>query len=134
MHLLIGGNLMRIAGLIARILLGLLFTVFGANGFFHFLHMPPPTGGAATYMAGLAAAHLFPVIFTLQLGCGLLLLSGFFVPLALVLIGPVIANILLFHIALEPGGIGPGLLAFVLWLIVFFSLREYFVGIFRVRV
>jgi putative oxidoreductase len=125
---------MKIAGLVARILLGLLFTFFGANGFFHFLHMAPPTGGAAQYMAGLAAAHLFPVIFGIQLVCGLLLLSGFFVPLALVLIGPVIANILLFHLALEPAGIGPGLFAFLLWLIVFFSLREYFAGIFRARV
>jgi putative oxidoreductase len=115
---------MKIAGLVARILLGLLFTFFGANGFFHFLHMAPPTGGA----------HLFPVIFGIQLVCGLLLLSGFFVPLALVLIGPVIANILLFHLALEPAGIGPGLFAFLLWLIVFFSLREYFAGIFRARV
>lgn len=125
---------MRIAGIVARILLGLLFTFFGLNGFLHFLHMPPPTGGAAHFMGGLAANHLlFPVIFGVQLVTGIMFLVGFFVPLALVLIGPVILNILLFHIALEPGGIGPGLVAFVLWLIVFFSLREYFAGIFTAR-
>ena len=52
----------------------------------------------------------------------------------MVLIGPVIANILLFHLALEPGGIGPGLVAFILWLFLLYALRAHFAGIFRARV
>ena len=124
---------MRIAGLIARILLGFMFTVFGLNGFLHFLHMPPMPGLAGQYMAVLAQGGFLPIIFGVQLLCGLLLLAGVFVPLALVLIGPVIANILMFHVLLAPKGLGPGLLAFVLWLIVFASVRGSFVPLFRAR-
>lgn len=86
-----------------RVLLGLLFTITGLNGFLHFLPMPPPAGDVATVMGGFAAAkYLFPLIFTTQLTGGALLLAGRFVPLALALLAPVIVNIFLFHLALTP--------------------------------
>ncbi len=122
---------MRIAGTIARLLLGLMFTVFGLNGFLHFIKQPPPSGLAAQYLGALGQAGFFPFVFGDQLLCGLLLLSGFFVPLALVLLGPMLGNILLFHALMAPADIGPGALAFVLWLIVFFSVRESFAPLFR---
>ncbi len=124
---------MRIAGVLARLLLGLMFTVFGLNGFLHFLKQPPPTGLAAQYLGALAHSGWFPFIFGDQLLCGLLLLSGFFVPLALVLLGPVLANILLFHALMAPKGIGPGALAFVLWLVVFAAHVDSFRPLFRAR-
>jgi putative oxidoreductase len=65
---------------------------------------------------------------------GLLLLSGQFIPLALVLLGPVIVNILLFHISMQPAGLPPGLLATVLWFIVFYGVRQAFAGIFVQKV
>jgi putative oxidoreductase len=107
---------MKIAVLIARILLGLIFLFFGLNGFLNFLHAPIPPG------------------FLVQIVGGVLLLSGQFVPLALILLGPVIVNILLFHIALQPAGLPPGLLTVVLWFIVFYGVRRTFAGVFAQKV
>ena len=70
-------------------------------------------------------------VFLLQLLSGILFLINRSVPLALTLIGPVLVNILLFHILMDPGGIAPGVLATVCWLIVFSSVRTAFAGILR---
>ena len=129
------GIRMRIAGLVARVLLGLMFTVFGLNDFLHFLHMqePPMSPLAGQYLSVIAQSHLLQAASAVQLVTGLMLLAGFFVPLALVLLGPVLANILLFHALMAPKGIINGLVAFLLWLIVFASVRSSFAGIFRAR-
>ena len=126
---------MRIVVVGARLLLGLMFTVFGLNGFLHFLHMKeePMSPLAMQYMGAIGHSHMLQAAFAVQLGTGLLLLSGFFVPLALVLLGPVIANILLFHATMAPKGIGNGLVAFLLWLVGFFSVRGSFAPLFRPR-
>ena len=126
---------MRITALIARLLLGLMFTVFGLNGFLHFIHQPPPPPGslAMQYFMVMSQSHIMDVAFALQLVGGLILLSGRFVPIALTLLGPVIANILLFHITMDPGGIAPGLVALILWLIVFYSVRYAFAGVFKAQ-
>src|SRR5260370_30866327 len=94
---------MKIAVLITRILLGLLFTVFGLNGFLHFIPMqPPPPGLAGQYTAALFQSHYLVVVFLLQLIGGLLLLANRFVPLPLLLLGPVIVHLLLFHLVIAP--------------------------------
>ncbi len=126
---------MRIVFVGARLLLGLMFTVFGLNGFLHFLHMKgePMSPLAMQYMGAIAQSHMLQAAFATQLLTGLLLLSGLFVPLALVLLGPVIANILMFHAAMAPKGILNGLVAFALWLVVFFSVRASFAPLFRPR-
>jgi putative oxidoreductase len=121
---------MKIAVLVARILLGLVFLVFGLNGFLNFLHAPMPAGGAGQYMALLGPTIYMQFVFLVQIVGGVLLLSGQFIPLALVLVGPVLVNILLFHITLQPAGLPPGLIATVLWFIIFFGVRKYFAGIF----
>ena len=121
---------MKIAVTIARILLGLLFTVFGANGFLHFIPMPPPSGLAGQYMGALFLSHYLVVVFLLQLVGGLLLLANRYVPLALVLLGPVIVNIVLFHSFLAPQGLPMALFAAVLWLVVFVGHRKAFEGLF----
>jgi len=119
---------MKIAVLVARILLGLVFLVFGLNGFLNFLHAPMPAGGAGQYMALLGPTIYMQFVFLVQIVGGVLLLSGQFIPLALVLVGPVLVNILLFHITLQPAGLPPGLIATVLWFIIFFGVRKYFAG------
>lgn len=124
---------MKVVAVIARILLGIMFTVFGLNGFLHFLPNQPMSGLPLQYFTVLVQSQMVGAIFAIQLITGLLFLSGLFVPLALVINGAVIANILLFHIYLAPAGIGPGLLAFVLWLITFWSVRSHFAGIFVMR-
>ena len=126
---------MRVLFIAARLLLGLMFTVFGLNGFLHFLHMKgePMSPLALQYMGAIGQSHMLQAAFAVQLLTGLLLLAGLFVPLALVLLGPVIANILLFHATMAPKGIVNGLTAFVLWLVVFFSVRDSFAPLFRPR-
>lgn len=121
---------MRIVVLIARLLLGLIFVVFGLNAFLQFLNMPMPTGLAGQFMGALFLSHYLWVVAALQVIGGALLLVGRFLPLALVLLGPVIVNILLYHLLLNPTGIGLALVVTVLWFIVFYAYRQYFSGIF----
>ena len=120
---------MKVAVLIARILLGLIFVVFGLNAFLHFLPSPPPPGAAGQFAGLLFTTHYYIVVFALQFIGGVLLLVGRYIPLALVILGPIIVNILLFHIHMAPSGIGPGLVATVLLFIVFAAHRESFRGI-----
>ena len=120
---------MRIVTLIARLLLGLAFVVFGLNGFLNFLSMgPPPTGLAGQFMGALFQSHYYWVIAALQVIGGVLLLIGRYVPLGLVLLGPIIVNILLYHIFLNPAGMGMALVVTVLWLIVFYDRRQHFLS------
>ena len=126
---------MKILYLIARILLGLLFLIFGSNGFLNFIPQPPmPDTPATRFAMLLITAHYMYVVCAIMVVSGLLFLIGRYVPLALVLIGPVIVNILLYHILLAPATIGPGALAAVLWFIVFFHVRSAFSGIFQAKV
>jgi uncharacterized membrane protein YphA (DoxX/SURF4 family) len=92
--------------LIARLLLGLLFLVFGLNGFLNFMPAPPPMPEAAGAFAGALAAtgYMFPLIKGIEVLVGILLLSNKFVPLALILLAPVSVNIFLFHAVLAPAG------------------------------
>ena len=96
---------MKIAALLARLLLGLIFLVFGLNGFLHFIKQPPPTGLALQYMTVMTASHIMSAAFLLQVIGGVLLLVNRFVPIGLVLLGPVIVNILLYHITMAPAGL-----------------------------
>src|SRR6267154_1895485 len=101
---------MKIVVLIARLLLGLIFVVFGLNGFLNFLNMGPmPTGLAGQFIGALALSHYYWVVAGLQVIGGMLLLVNRFVPLALVLLGPVIVNILCYHVFLNPTGPPPAI-------------------------
>ena len=122
---------MQIAITVARYALGLFFTVFGLNGFVHFLAMPPNPPLAMQFIGILDATHYMILVFALQLVAGLIFLSGRYLPLALTLIGPVLVNILMFHILMDLQGIVPGLLATVCWFIVFWNVRSAFAGLFR---
>src|SRR6266851_3991262 len=122
---------MKIVNLVARLLLGLIFVVFGLNGFLNFLNMGPlPSGFAGQFIIALAASHYLWVIAGLQVVGGVLLLVNRFVPLALVLLGPVIVNILLYHVFLNRSGAQLAILGTILWFIVFYGHRQYFSGIF----
>jgi uncharacterized membrane protein YphA (DoxX/SURF4 family) len=94
---------MRIAVTVARILLGLVFFIFGLNGFLHFMPNPPPTPAAGAFFGALiATGYMFTLIFGTQVSGGVLLLLNVAVPFALVILAPVIVNILAFHIYLSP--------------------------------
>jgi putative oxidoreductase len=121
---------MKIAVLIARILLGLIFVFFGVNGYLNFLHAPMPTGLAGQYLGVLSGTFYMYFVSLVQLVGGVILLSGQFIPLALVLLGPVLVNILLFHISFQPAGLPPGIVCSILWFIIFFGYRRAFAVIF----
>ena len=119
----------------ARVLLAVMFLVFGLNGFFHFLPQGPlPSGLAGQFFGVLVASHYFVAICLVQVVSGILFLVNRYVPLALVLIAPVIVNILLYHVLMNPGGILPGALAAVFWLVVAYGVRLAFAGILQKRV
>ena len=118
---------MKIVSIIARYLLGLLFTVFGLNGFLSFIHQPPPTNPLAIqFFVAIGSSHFAAFFFAAQLIGGLLLLSGYFVPLALTVLAAELYNILAFHVTLAPAGIAPALVASVLWVLVFLQYRVSF--------
>jgi putative oxidoreductase len=125
---------MKILTLIARLLLGLIFFVLGLNGFLNFLSMGPmPSGLAGQFVGALVLSNYFWVVAALQVAGGALLLVNRFVPLALVLLGPVIVNIILYHVFLNPSGAPLAIVVVILWGIVFYSQRQHFSGIFVQR-
>ena len=125
---------MEIIATIARVLLGCVFIFFGLNFFLQFLHMPPPPSGpAGDFAKALFVSHYFYAVGSLQLVGGVLCLVGRFVPLALTLLGPVIVNILLFHILLNPAGLPLAIIVTVLALIVLWHHRAAFAGLVKSR-
>ena len=121
---------MKITSIIARYLLGLIFVVFGLNGFLNFIHQPPPPNPLALqFFIAVSASHFAAFFFAAQLIGGLLLLSGFFVPLALTVLAAELYNILAFHLTLAPASIAPALVASVLWVLVFLQYRGSFNGV-----
>ncbi|PYJ24018.1 MAG: hypothetical protein DME91_09960 [Verrucomicrobia bacterium] len=120
---------MEIVIIIVRILLGLLFVVFGLNGWFHFIPLPPRQGRAAEFIGAMIGTGYFNVILILQVVGGLLVLIGISVPLGLILLGPVIVNILMFHLFMDKKGIGLALFILVLWLFLLWHYRVSFAGV-----
>src|ERR1700723_222408 len=121
---------MKIVSVIARFLLGLQFTVFGLNGFLNFIHQPPPANPLALqFLIAVSSSHFAAFFFAVQLIGGLLLLSGYFVPLALTLLAAELYNILAFHLTFAPATIAPALVASVLWVLIFLAYRASFRGI-----
>src|SRR6201984_3749441 len=101
---------MKILTHISRFLLGFIFLVFGLNGFLHFIPMPPPSGVAGQFLGSMFVTKYLLFVFAIQLISGVLLLINRYVPLALTMLAPVIVNILLFHVLMNPGGLGLALL------------------------
>jgi putative oxidoreductase len=124
---------MKIAALIARILMGLVFLVFGLNGFLHFIPGAMPAGTAGQFMGALVESRYFMVIAALQILGGALLLVNRYVPLALVILGPIIVNIFFFHALMAPAGLPLALVVVILWGIVAARNWQYFSGIFVQR-
>ena len=121
---------MKIATIIARSLLGLLFVVMGLNIFLNFIPLPPPPEGPArNFMMALFMSHYFWVVGALEVGGGGLLLTGRFAPLGLTLLGPVIVNIICFHLFMEPSGLPMAIVVAALALFLLWGHREHFAGL-----
>src|SRR5882724_11346603 len=121
---------MKIATIIARSLLGLIFVVFGSNMFLHFIPMPPPPEGPAReFMTALFMSHYLYIIGALQVVGRLILIGGRWVTLGLTLLAPVIVNIVCFHILMAPAGLPMAFVVSFLALFLLWRYRGHFAGL-----
>lgn len=118
----------------ARLALGAIFTVFGLNGFLHFIPSPAPSGLAATFVGGLAASgYMFPLIKGTEVLAGLLLLGNRYVPLALTVLAPIVVNILAYHLFLASGALVLPLLVTALGVYLATTERRVFAPFFHAK-
>src|SRR4029453_15871663 len=123
---------MKIATIVVRILLGLIFLFFGSNAFLHFLPMPPlPQGVTGEYLHSFFASGYVYGIGAFQVIGGFLLLIGRFVPLGLTILGAIIVNIWAFHLLMAPEGLAPAVGVTIFELFLVWSYRDRFAGILR---
>jgi putative oxidoreductase len=125
---------MKIVSTVARFLMGLIFVVFGLNGFLQFIPMPPPAGIAGQFAGALFLSHYLVAIMLIQILAGILLIANRFVPLGLTLLAPVIVNIFFFHAFMDPSGLPRAAVVIILWLVVAYSVRSAFAGILQQHV
>lgn len=124
---------MKQAAMVCRILLGLIFAVFGSNHLVTWMPAPAQTGIAGEFTHAMMQSHWMFVVGLCEVIPGILLLVGLFVPLALTVLGAVIVNILLAGFLIEPMGLPAGLIVALLWLVVFWRYRASFAGILHPR-
>lgn len=118
---------MKIAVLIVRILMGLMFAFASIAFFFKLMHEPESIGSVKIFSDGIAASiYLMPTVKIFELLCAIAFLSGRFVPLASVVIFPIILNILLFHAFLQPSGLPIAILLMIGNLFLAYYYREKF--------
>ncbi len=123
---------MQKAVLVARILLGLIFTVFGINFYFNFLPAPELNAEATAFFGALLeTGYMMQVVKLVEVVGGVLLLVGAFVPLALALLAPIVLNIFLFHALLDPAGLPVAILVLALELFLAWSYRGSFADMLR---
>jgi len=117
----------------ARVLLGLVYFVFGLNFFLHFLpDQPQPEGAAGAYLGGLfQAGYFFPLVKVIEVVAGALLLAGFFVPLATAVLAPISLHIFLYHTILAPAGAPIGILVLILNVFLAWAYRDNFKALFQ---
>ena len=124
---------MKTLVLISRLLLGLMFLVFGLNGFLNFIPMPPPSGVAGQYFGALFVSHYIRPVFALEIVAGALLLANRFVRVALIILAPILVNVVLFHASMAPAGSAPAVVAVALWSVLFVRERAAFSALWAAR-
>ena len=125
---------MKIIHPIARLLLGLVFFVLGLNGFYPFIHAPLPPGPAGQWVMAMAVSHYLWFTSGVQVIAGLMLLTNRYVPLAIVTLAAVLANILAYHLTMQIATIPLALVTLVVWFVVAWPYRAYFSPLFVSKV
>ncbi len=126
---------MKIAALIARMFLGLVFFVFGLNHFLLFIPMGPiPAGVAGQFVSAMISSHYMYVVAAIEILGAIPLLINRYVPLGLTLLAPVIVNIVITSVLLEPMGLPIAAVITLLWLLTYYRVRSAFAGLFQQRV
>ncbi len=125
---------MKVVSMVARILLGLMFLVFGLNKFFNFIPTGPLPGGAAgQFLGALVSTRFIMVVGVFESVSGVLLLINRYVALALCLLAPVIVNVLLFGVLMSRQALPSGLVVTLLWILVYLRVRSAFSGIYQMH-
>jgi putative oxidoreductase len=121
--------------LIARILLGFLYLVFGLDYFLHFIpYQPLHTGKTGAFIAGLkGVGYFYPMIKVIQITGGLSLLFNRYAPFFAVVLFPISLNVLLFHTILVPSGWLMGVFLMVPNLLLGYGYRKYYSGMFTLK-
>ncbi len=118
---------MRYLNLIVTAVFGAFWLVFGTNGFLHFFSPPQPSGPAADFMQALEnSGYVMPLVYATQIAAGLMLLTRYFIPLALLLLAPIVANILLYDVFLNQDGLVIGIVIGALYAFLLFANKKYF--------
>ena len=118
---------MKYIDIIVTAIFGLFWLIFGANGFLHFFTPPQPTGAAADFMQALEkTGYVMPLVYAAQIIAGLMLLTRYLVPLALLMLAPVVANIFLYDLFLNSAGLPSGVVITALYLFLLFTNKKYF--------
>jgi|TARA_B110000046_G_scaffold173945_1_gene197118 uncharacterized membrane protein YphA (DoxX/SURF4 family) len=125
---------MKKAKLIIRLLLGFMLVVFGLNKFLQFMPMPPMTQAAVDFMGALVkSGYIMSIVAIVEIITGLLLLVNKYQALALVVLFPVLLNAFLFHLFLDPAGIGGGAMALAMTLFLIFANKEAYKSLLRAQ-
>ena len=126
---------MKVTSVTARYLLALIFLVFGMNHYFNFIPMGHmPAGTAGQFLGVLIVSHFMYVVAFFEVAAAILLLINRFVPLALVILGPVIVNICLTSLLMTPHGSPMGAILLILWLLAAWRVRSVFFPLLQQRV
>ena len=120
---------MRLAVPAARYFLGVVFLVFGLNGFLGFIPQPPPPAAGGAFLGALVGSgYLMGLVKAVEVVVGAALLAGLFVPLALIVLLPITVNIALYHLFLDPSmpGVVVGVLVLALNAFLIWAYRAYY--------
>lgn len=125
---------MKIAVIILRTLMGLLFIFASSVYFLNLIPVPEMTGPIKTFNEGLGAAPYFMTLLkTTELVCGILLVTGYFVPLALVLLAPIIVNIFFVHATMAPEGLPTAIVVVLIEAFLGYAYRKSYAPLFTAR-
>ncbi len=120
----------RIAATVVRYLLGLIFLIFGLNGFFNFIPMPPPEGDLLTFFTAFQVTNFFIILKISEVLAGVLLLSGLYVPFAIALLGPITLHIFVLHLNIAPEGLPMAIFVFLGNLFLAYTYRDHYKSVF----
>jgi putative oxidoreductase len=130
----LSGEVMKITSLIARLLLGALFVFAGANHVFNFFKGPLPPGVAGQFVGAMIATGYMSFIGACEVIGGLILLSGWFLPFGLVVLGPIVINISVVNLLIAPKALPVAVVMILLWLLAAWRVRTVFSPLIKARV
>lgn len=117
-----------------RVALGLVFFIVGVIGLLKLAPIPTRTAAAYNFLQAMqATGYLAQVVHGVEFVCGAALMAGLFVPLALVLLAPILANILFYTLFLDQAGLPIAVAVLVLELFLVYAYRAAFLALFQIK-